>query len=71
MFPLILLLMLEILFKKVKLFGYVGPKYVYGVSGNPYFDSSGKPTNRCYYSVVISICGFRIDDKYVNPLNYF
>lgn len=51
--------------------GYVGPKYVYGVSGNPYSDSSGKPTNRCYNSVVICTCGFRIDDKYVNPLNYF
>ena len=22
-----------------------GSKYVYGVPGNPYFDSSGKPTN--------------------------
>jgi len=51
--------------------GHVGPKYVYGVPGNPYSDSSGRPTNRCYYSVVIFICGFRVDDKYVNPLNYF
>ena len=25
--------------------GYVGPKYVYGVPGNQYSDSSGKPTN--------------------------
>ena len=25
--------------------GYVGPKYVYGVPGNTYKDSSGKPTN--------------------------
>lgn len=51
--------------------GYVGPKYVYGVPGNPYSDNSGKPTNRCYNSVVIYICGFRIDDKYVNPIEYF
>lgn len=35
--------------------GYVGPKYVYGVPGNVYTDSSGKPTNRCYYPVVICI----------------
>lgn len=25
--------------------GYVGPKYVYGVTGNQYFDATGKPTN--------------------------
>ena len=25
--------------------GYVGPKYVYGVPGNPYHDATGKPTN--------------------------
>lgn len=25
--------------------GYVGPKYVYGVPGNPYCDATGKPTN--------------------------
>lgn len=57
--------------KEGQIIGHVGPKYVYDVPGNPYSDSSGKPTNRCYYSVVIFIYGFRIDDKYVNPLNYF
>ena len=31
--------------KQGQVIGYVGPKYVYGVPGNPYFDSSGKPTN--------------------------
>lgn len=51
--------------------GHVGPKYVYGVPGNPYSDSSGKPTNRCINSVVIFTCGFRIDGEYVNPLDYF
>ena len=35
--------------KQGQVIGYVGPKYVYGVPGNPYYDSSGKPTNRCYY----------------------
>lgn len=57
--------------KQGQVIGYVGPKYVYGVPGNQYFDNSGKPTNRCYNSVVIYICGFRIDGKYVNPLDYF
>ena len=31
--------------KQGQVIGYIGPKYVYGVPGNPYFDSSGKPTN--------------------------
>ena len=31
--------------KQGQVIGYVGPKYVYGVPGNPYFDNSGKPTN--------------------------
>lgn len=57
--------------KQGQVIGYVGPKYVYGVSGNPYSDSSGKPTNRCYYTVAIFICGFRVDGEYKNPLNYF
>ena len=25
--------------------GHIGPKYVYGVAGNPYSDSFGNPTN--------------------------
>ena len=29
--------------------GNVGPKYVYGIPNNPYHDSNGNPTNRCYY----------------------
>ena len=28
-----------------EIIGYVGPKYVYGVKGNTYTDSTGKPTN--------------------------
>ena len=31
--------------KQGQVIGYVGPKYVYGVPGNPYSDSSGKTTN--------------------------
>lgn len=31
--------------KQGQVIGYVGPKYVYGVAGNIYSDSSGKPTN--------------------------
>ena len=31
--------------KQGQVIGYVGPKYVYGVPGNPYSDISGKPTN--------------------------
>ena len=57
--------------KQGQVIGYVGPKYVYGVSGNPYFDSTGKPTNRRFHSVVIFIYGFRIDGEYHNPLNFF
>lgn len=34
--------------KQGQVIGYVGPKNVYGVKGNQYFDSEGKPTNRCY-----------------------
>lgn len=57
--------------KEGQVIGYVGPKYVYGVSGNPYSDSSGKPTNRGYNSDAIFIYGFRIAGEYKNPLNYF
>lgn len=31
--------------KQGQVIGFVGPKYVYGVPGNQYTDSSGKPTN--------------------------
>ena len=41
--------------KKGQVIGYVGPKYVYGVTGNNYHDSKGLPTNRSYYSVLIFI----------------
>ena len=34
--------------KKGEIIGKVGPKNVYGVTNNPYKDSNGNPTNRCY-----------------------
>ena len=49
---------------------YVGPKYVYNVTGNPYKDSTGKSTNGattgCHLHLTI-----KKDGKAVNPLNYF
>ena len=35
--------------KQGQVIGYVGPKNVYGVKGNQYFDENGNPTNRCNY----------------------
>lgn len=35
------------LVKQGQVIGFVGPKNVYGVKGNPYKDSNGNPTNRC------------------------
>ena len=49
--------------------GTVGPKYVYGVSGNTYKDSSGRPTNGATTGCHLHI-GFRLEDQYVNPLDY-
>lgn len=50
--------------------GYVGPKYVYGVKGNTYTDATGKPTNGATTGTHLHI-GFRINNEYKNPLNYF
>ena len=48
----------------------VGPKYVYGVPGNKYTDSTGRPTNGATTGTHLHL-GMRINDKYVNPLDYF
>ncbi len=40
--------------KKGQVIGKVGPKNVYDVSGNPYKDSSGNPTNRSYNRLSLS-----------------
>lgn len=57
------------LIKQGQIIGNVGPKYVYGVSGNIYSDSSGKPTNGATTGCHLHI-GFRIDNNYINPLDY-
>lgn len=54
---------------KGQVIGYVGPKYVYGVSGNQYADENGNPTNGATTGCHLHI-GFRLDNKYVNPLDY-
>ena len=56
--------------KQGQIIGYVGPKNVYGVPGNNYKDSNGNPTNGATTGPHLHL-GFRIDNKYVNPLNYF
>ncbi len=42
--------------EKGQVIGKVGPKNVYGISGNPYKDSNGNPTNRCYYWMSLPFC---------------
>lgn len=56
--------------KKGDLIGHVGPKYVYGVLGNQYFDENGIPTNGATTGCHLHF-GFRIDGKYNNPLDLF
>lgn len=56
------------LIKQGQIIGNVGPKYVYGVSGNTYSDpATGKPTNGATTGCHLHI-GFRIENNYVNPL---
>lgn len=50
--------------------GQVGPKNVYGVKGNPYFDIEGKPTNGATTGPHLHL-GIRIDEKYKNPIDFF
>lgn len=52
-----------------QIIGQVGPKYVYNVSGNTYTDSSGRPTNGATTGCHLHI-GFRLNDDYLNPLDY-
>ena len=56
--------------KQGQVIGHVGPKYVYGVSGNQYSDSTGKPTNGATTGCHLHL-GIRIDGKYQNPLDFF
>ena len=55
--------------KQGQIIGNVGPKYVFGVAGNTYKDSTGKPTNGATTGCHLHI-GFRINEEYVNPLEY-
>ena len=55
--------------KQGQVIGNVGPKYVYGVVGNKYSDSSGRPTNGATTGCHLHI-GFRSGDKYLDPLSY-
>lgn len=54
---------------KGQIIGHVGPKNVYGVKGNGYFDSNGNPTNGATTGPHLHF-GMRINNEYVNPLNY-
>ena len=56
--------------KQGQVIGHVGPKYVYGVKGNQYTDSAGKPTNGATTGTHLHF-GIRIDGKYQNPLDFF
>ena len=56
--------------KQGQVIGFVGPKNVYGVPGNQYTDENGNPTNGATTGCHLHL-GVRIDDKYVNPLDYF
>ncbi|MCI8411306.1 MAG: M23 family metallopeptidase [Clostridia bacterium] len=56
--------------KQGQIIGFVGPKNVYGVKGNQYFDSNGNPTNGATTGPHLHL-GIRIDNKYQNPLDYF
>lgn len=55
---------------KGEIIGYVGPKYVYGVLGNQYHDANGIPTNGATTGCHLHL-GLRINNEYVNPLDYF
>ena len=51
-----------------QIIGQVGPKYVYGVPGNTYTDSLGRPTNGATTGCHLHL-GFRVNEAYVNPLD--
>lgn len=55
--------------KKGDVIGNVGPKNVYGVSGNPYKDSNGNPTNGATTGPHLHFT-LRKDSDLVNPLDY-
>ena len=56
--------------KQGQVIGSVGPKNVYGVKGNIYFDSDGNPTNGATTGTHLHL-GIRINGEYQNPLDFF
>ena len=56
--------------KQGQIIGHVGPKYVYGVKGNQYSDSTGKPTNGASTGTHLHL-GIKKKKKYQNPLDFF
>ncbi len=56
--------------QKGQVIGYVGPKNVYNVPGNFYFDEYGEPTNGATTGPHLHL-GVRINDEYIDPLSLY
>ena len=56
--------------KRGEVLGKVGPKNVYGIPGNQYFDEDGNPTNGATTGPHCHL-GMRLDGEYINPLTYY
>lgn len=50
--------------------GYVGPKNVYNIPNNPYYDSQGNPTNGATTGPHLHFA-IKIDGQTVNPLDFY